>query len=423
MSNTNLSNQLSIIASDERYSEYPQASDALLELVGVPAEFGAYIRVFDQHESLVLLHYLRTDNLTAMTKIRHVRGTIVDTSTNTIVCQSFGYTPEITVDSNSQIPDQSELLTYYRALEGSVVRVYWWGNEWRVSTHHKIDANASRWNGKSFRYMFDQTRKFELDSLVKTACYMFLVSHPACRVIYPVSEPQVTLATVWLPEGAWVRPGNTTYYNFDVNTPQLASQDDIQNLVSGDISCDSGMTGIISVFWDPNGAPVTCKFVPQKYSNLKELRGSDTTLRRRYLELRNTGELTEFLELFNEPEHESLFAEIEQDMDNLVKSLHFLYIRRYIKKDLSNVYKEAFVTIRRCHEWHMQNRTDNIVTAGQVRKMLLDTPVHFLDIMLRREKNRLKQRAETQKKREAFLQGGQNGMSVVSELVKEDTQL
>lgn len=400
MSNTNLSNQLSIITSDERYTDYPQASDALLELVGVPVEFGPYVRVFDQYESLVLLHYLQSEDPDVMNNIRHVRGIIVDTDTNTIVCRSFGHTPEITVTKSDQIPDQSDLLTYYHALEGSVVRVFNWKDEWYVSTHHKIDANTSRWNGKSFRDMFDHARKFDLDDLNKGACYMFLVSHPACRVIYPVSEPQVTLATVWRPfNNEWVRPGDEAFYNINVMQPKRVSQADMWDLFKNPTgSFDS--TGIISVFWDPQGPPVTCKFVGEKYSELKSLRGSDTTLRRRYLELRNTDQLEEFIQLFNEPEYEALFAEIEQDFDNLVKSLHFLYIRRYIKKDLSNVYKEAFVTIRRCHEWHMQNRTDNIVTAGQVRKMLLDTPVHFLDIMMRREKNRLKQREALKTKRE-----------------------
>jgi len=121
-------------------------------ILGIPSS--RYWSVADSVGPLRLIHYNTdlipylssdpdVDNLTRVT-IYSLRGTIIDMNIGKIVCQSYGYTPNIISDTLPEIKD----ITYRRSYAGTVLRV--WQHpvtlDIYMSSYKKIDTSRSRWH-------------------------------------------------------------------------------------------------------------------------------------------------------------------------------------------------------------------------------------------------------------------------------------
>lgn len=167
-------------------------------IIGIgPNADGVYpfkIRDRDDAKQLYLVHY--DESIIGQTSLdnplRQHRGTIVSLETNTVVCGSIGYVPEITVNdanflSNDSIFASSGLLdkdghahslTRFKTMQhdalgyytltgqecfdivptwdGTNIRVWKHNDELLISTHGRINANNSKWgvNTQTFEQLF-----------------------------------------------------------------------------------------------------------------------------------------------------------------------------------------------------------------------------------------------------------------------------
>ncbi len=405
-----------VVSTDRRFLSRDQATPELLKSIGVGVEWAEYIRILDRQDSLVLLHYVNTwvsstDHTideTPLGQIGHVRGIIVDTNTGRIICRSFPYTPEVISEDSERIgslfsKDLSEV-SVYTSCEGTVMRLFWYGEEWHISTHRKIDANNSYWTGPTFGSMFKDLREFDLDDLDKNYCYAFLMSHNGNRLVYKITTPQLMLISIYdhskqcflsaTEYGPQYETGpkhpSGCVYPSPVNGINTIA--DLQEAVDklGKFA-SYNHAGIIAVPDSQNPQPI--KIVNVTYNNIRDARGNESSIRSRYIQLRGTAQGMLLIKWYTEADYQKIFADAEGEIDELVNRLHTMYMNRYVHKNFEQLPKEEFVTLQRCHTWHTTNRGNNIVTIAKVREFLNATPTHFLLLMVNRQR-REKREAE-----------------------------
>lgn len=149
----------------------------IAKIVGVEADAkGEYpFEVLDTKDSLVLIHY-NTDTIGKYpldSRVRDLRGVIVDTETEEIVCSSFGYIPTATVDEVESIHDSAAKtltvkdddgfehsikdVSFFEVVEGAMIRVWKHRDTIMFSTHKRIDCSNSHWGkSKNFLELFQE---------------------------------------------------------------------------------------------------------------------------------------------------------------------------------------------------------------------------------------------------------------------------
>lgn len=74
------------------------------------------------------------------------RGYIIDNNNN-LICPSFGHTEELLIDSNFEIPNPEQWKWFY-SIEGTLLRLFYYDEQWYLTTHKKLSAFRSRWSCK-----------------------------------------------------------------------------------------------------------------------------------------------------------------------------------------------------------------------------------------------------------------------------------
>jgi hypothetical protein len=149
-------------------------------------------KIVDNYNGLSLAHY--DYNFTVKTeadsKIRNIRGVIVDVDKKEVVCESFGYTPVIVSET---IPNPGDLIKDTNGIEytfptdfsltpiteGALIRVWKHKGETIVSSHRRINCEKSRWGSSGFfkSLFLKYVKDFNLDSLIeggKTANFILM---------------------------------------------------------------------------------------------------------------------------------------------------------------------------------------------------------------------------------------------------------
>ena len=336
------------------------------------------IRVMNEEPPYVLVHYSAPD---PTPDVGHVRGIIVNILSKRIVCKSFGYTPEVAVSSLKELPQGQ----FFKACEGTILRL-WFDSEWRLSTHHKIDADASRWGvAPPFGELFESMRQFNVDDLCKDWCYSFLLSSPKSRLIYPVTRNQLILTSIYDTKTSRFVPSKDWKVPVGVCLSEKLSVSSLSDLTLALDKMDEKKSfdgaGILVV--DDETDPHPIKLLSQKYATLKDARGNEADLRARLLEVKGTAQAKELEALFPDAK-----KSLDWELERLAKKLHGMYINYFVSHNRAILPKEEFVALRRCHQWYQDQKVANVekpvVTLDKVKEIMGTTPAHFIVVMLGR---------------------------------------
>jgi hypothetical protein len=74
------------------------------------------------------------------------------------------------------------------------MRLYYYNDKWNISTKKCIDASKSKWiSEKSFYHLFlECLSDYNIEeSLIKTNCYSFILTHPENNIVVKYSNPQL----------------------------------------------------------------------------------------------------------------------------------------------------------------------------------------------------------------------------------------
>jgi hypothetical protein len=121
--------------------------------------------------------------------IRECNGIIMEKNTFKIICYTFNRCME---DSSLDSILDIDNLYVEPALEGTLVRLYYYDDKWNISTKKCIDASKSKWlSEKNFYQLFlECLNNYNIEEdLIKTNCYSFILAHPENNIVVKYNSP------------------------------------------------------------------------------------------------------------------------------------------------------------------------------------------------------------------------------------------
>lgn len=322
--------------SNDKVSSLSNA-EIIFKLIGVDPEKDEELRIFDEYEGLLLIHYLSPGE-----GFSHVRGVVVDSVEEKVLAGTFPHTEEY--ESNDPLLKEIKFGngTATVAYEGTILRVYYCERlgKWFMSTYKKIDGVKSKWSGLTFGESFSELLSLEdLDRFLKRdLCYAFLLSDPSNRMVC-ILEGKKLYHVGTFTRDVYTPPNETDYIEVPpsviINSPLDVSSIDEIIETSNSLGWEKA-TGIL--IKQENGTFL--KVTPPSYLSMKEIRGNEPNLKIRFLELLLVGRSSSLRELF--PEKRDYFDDIIDQLDSLVTHLHTLYLYRYVEGNYLKLDKEEW---------------------------------------------------------------------------------
>ena len=340
------------------------------------------IIIEDQTEELTLLHYQGVNEETD-TSIKQTRGHILNEEKE-VVCSSYGYTQEYTVEQRDlfeSLLGDVTTCSFFRAEEGTLLRLFFYDNQWYLSTFKRINAFESRWSSsKTFGELFldaltyffkdgngKNTLQFEqgdvfnvfCNTLDRTLVYTFLLrtNEQTKIVCRPPMHPTVFFSGCFK-DGVRLLENKTS-----LMMPEALTFTTVDELCEYITTVDpEEHQGVIAMLPDQT----TLKIVHPLNMTYKTIRGSEPDIEQAYLRVRSTEDRGRFLMLF--PQINTDFIELK--LENMVKYLHRMYIRRFIKKLYTILHPTLFFIMRKAHTWHTLDRATNIVTLDRMKSLV-----------------------------------------------------
>lgn len=183
------------------------------------------------------------------TAINNMNGIILEIPFNenespTVVAYSFPIIKDFNEIAEENIRENFTNYKVEQIIDGAIIRVFWYNDQWFTSTIKCIDAGRSSWEGKtSFKSLFEQAAcicGLDYGNLNKEYCYTFVLCHPNNHMIVNYTEPKiyhvntVNRNTEYIDEDIGItKPKQFTFETFDdflklVNTKLNPPIDDSQ---------------------------------------------------------------------------------------------------------------------------------------------------------------------------------------------------
>lgn len=327
--------------------------------------------------------------------ISRVRGVVYNGED--LVMSAFPYTEQYTPDSvGGQMWWESNggfgNSRFFECHEGALVRMFFFKDKWFLTTHRKLNAFKSLWgSSESYGTSFKNALKSEIQEneyireklavsggdeegnfydcfkniLDKKKQYTFLVSNTENNRIVCKAPDRARLYHV----GTFTEGNLDMDDDIGVTKPKELKFTAIKELHEYVKGVDPMVSpGVIS--FAPNNRQV--KICSDEYMNLVALRGNQSSLKFRYLQVRCDPSTNAALRNLY-PLSIADFDAYESYLDRAVSNIHSAYIRRFIKKEHVRVSQAEYAVIRTAHGWFMsgyETGKRNIVTRTVIRQIL-----------------------------------------------------
>lgn len=298
---------------------------------------------------------------------------------------------------------QNENVSAEEFVEGTMINMFWSGNEWEIATRSSVGGKVafftteSTLNNKAentFRWMFldaishqealsEDSDFFEcFESMPKNYCFSFVLQHPNNRIVVPFSAPNIYLVAAYSIENNIVSGLNLSDIseklpNF-VKRPEKYTFTSIADSTNTFNSADATYKTVGIMLKREDGS--RAKIRNPLYENVRILRGNQPKLQYRYLMLRQNQKVAEYLKYY--PEHNKLFAKYRNMVHNFTFKLHDNYISCYVKKKAPlNTYSAQYRTnMYKIHERYVNDLMPNgsVVTRSVVIDYVNKLPLQIL---------------------------------------------
>lgn len=394
---TSQENVIENIVSNEASSSLSFTRDSVEEL-------GNLVHLVDSDEDakLDMFCYVKCTNEDS-DLLKKCRGVVFNEST--LVLKAFPYTIEY---NNTQTKDISDVIgdfkkwNFFESHEGALLRVFYFGGKWYVSTHRKLNAFRSKWASRdSFGTSFKDALISEEENnpvfkkslpigdnilerfqstLDKTKQYMFLVRNSKDNRIVCAAPARPTVYHV----GTFIDGKLCINDHISIPSPTSLTFDNINNIQSYVEKLSyNNLQGVIGFHVENNKQ---LKIVNVDYQDLFNVRGNEPSIKFRYLQVRMMSKRSINMLYHLYPELSTTFDEYENTLYDIGRSIYRAYVQRFIKKRYVTVPKEEFSIIRECHTWHLSNRTENRISLDQIINVMNKQTPTNLNHMIRRFK-------------------------------------
>ena len=265
-------------------------------------------------------------------------------------------------------------------VEGTMINIFHTGKEWELATRSSVGANVGFYAkedgqpNKTFRKMFLDSLLYAekmtedsrdlltcLEVFPKSYVFSFVLQHPDNRIVVPFVQPYVWLVKVYdivdnivtevsLMEVYEKLPKYICY-------PQMMNPDYsyLEHCFRDGTETDYKIVGAMLTGCDTSGNVVRTKIRNPNYEEVRKLRGNQPKLQYRYLMMRQSGKVKDYLKYY--PEHRELFSSYRNMIHQFTKSLHSNYIACYVRKQAPlNQYSPQYRThMFKLHEHYLNS--------------------------------------------------------------------
>ena len=305
-----------------------------------------------------------------------------------IIMKAFPFTTDYTEkDNKTEIEDlltNTNSCKIYDSFEGSLLRMFCYNGKWYLSTNRKLDANKSKWSSKTtFGEFFKKALEHEIvvnqlfcDAIVKgdpsnTMClmskflnildpakqYMFLLlNNYENRIVCQYDHPK------FLHVGTFINGELSMEHETSIGLdyPKQHSFDTIDQMYEYIRNVDYKLLQGVIVFAPGNKQ---YKIYNQTYSGFYNIRGNESSVKFRYLQLRNDSLKKELLRQLY-PEWCDAFDTYDKCIHNICEIILQAYINRYIRKNFTTLPLEQFIVMSEVHKWHQLDEVNNEVNLS-----------------------------------------------------------
>jgi hypothetical protein len=304
-------------------------------------------------------------------------GIILEKETNNIICSCQNKIIQ-TNDYKNILKDfdPKDIQVEY-CEDGTVMRLYYYNNEWFIATTRCIDATNSFWiSNKNYKDLFYDVFKADLNTFDTNKTFIFILVHTENRLVIPHSTNKL----IYLSNIDNNSCKEVFYSNCESVTEDTTSFSKIQqykeedNLKENDSIFDTKRGMIYRVTIDDSYIILLHDFLT--FQKNKRIRGNNNRIHFRYLEIliKNPEYTAEFYKSY--PEYAFLFSSIHHSLNLLVDKIHTLYIKSHVKHtikiDNTHLYYKTLM-----HLHSIYKKEGKIITKDEVVNALckLNVPV------------------------------------------------
>ena len=321
----------------------------------------------NKETNLTLYSYNKCDN-SDDDLIKKARGLIF--CHEKLVCFNYPFTDDYCLDEKGKLMHKEKPLVetstkYFEYLDGTLLRLYYFGEEWLLSTNRKLSAHDSRWGtrksfGELFENVLSKIYNISFEDFTKTLNpkeqYMFLLVHQDNYDLYHIgtmvgAEHKQNKTTMIK------KPKELSFNTFDDVTKYILEN---QTKVNGIIACNNDGSQ-----W---------KLTHSHYSRKKKILENNPNIMFRYLELRKNNDLDDFMHYFAE-KYKYEINVIETTIEQLTIDILSAYIRRFIKKMYTRVEQNEYPILYNCHKHYIE-------THERINEDIVRQEIHKLDVKL-----------------------------------------
>jgi len=361
----------------------------------------------DETNGLDLFCYIHCEQTDSQIR-KQCRGVVF--KGENLIMKGFPYTIEYTEnenqkDINENVVSVLDKCSFYDAYEGSLIRMFYQGEKWYLTTNRKLDAFRSKWASKeSFGSFFQKALEYEYENnerlrnaiidqdgdiihkfqciLDKSKQYMFLLLNNNENRIVCSDPEQPTVFHV----GTFINSVLISNDDIYLKYPKKLEFNNIEELYKYVDEVNYRLLQGVIVF-APNN--LQYKILNRDYYELYKIRGNEPSIKFRYIQVRLNKKYNDGLHYLY-PEYADIFTEYENYIHDIGRSIMGSYIERFIKKNYVTVPVEEFQVIRECHNWYIQDRLINKINLNKVIEVLNQQPATNINRMIRKrimEKN------------------------------------
>ena len=313
---------------------------------------------------LFLIHNTDKSNI-SLKIVRECNGIILEKNTFKILCYTFDKCIDSeTFDKTINLDN----LYVEKAIEGTLVRLFYYNNLWRLSSKKCINAYKSKWlSEKNFGLLFEECINFDIikSNLDINYCYSFIITHPENNIVVN-----------------YVKPIAYHISSRDLNNlSEIDVNIGIEKINKEFINKNNLEEFIKNIMNEPSLNYEGCIFIDNTYNRQKvrtpifnkvrNLWGNTNNRFYRYLELRsNVNLLNDYLIYFvNDKE---IFLTYEKSIGSMAQTILELYISKHIKKEDIKIPYFFSKIIYNLHGDFIKTKV--ITNYNKIMLVLLETP-------------------------------------------------
>jgi hypothetical protein len=277
-------------------------------------------------------------------------GMILSKTTQEVVCAPATQLIDITKEEADEFVLNNTDMEFCE--DGTVIKMYFYNNEWITATNKCIDARFSFWNSpKSFNELFYELFDSELTNSMNTEfTYFFILTH---------QENQIVIQ----------HDTNRLFYLYKINNKTFEKS--IDNELNFDIpenTCQYSPNFLKrGIIFKSNN--IEYKYDFSCYTDQQMVRGNTPRIIDRYIQLLSDDTVRDrLIKLY--PNYLLLFKIVDKDINNLSNYIHQLYFNTHIKHTFQltedcELYSNEYYIMKTIKNMHYTYKTHGIVMTKQ----------------------------------------------------------